>query len=71
MQSVSARIWSRITVSISYDDNHSSMAIWRNFTSQAPPLNCDLSLTNREKLIFLYTQVYKKEQNKDINNISL
>ena len=30
MQSVSSRIWTRITVSISYDDNHYSTGIWNH-----------------------------------------
>ena len=32
MQSVSSRIWTRVAVSISYDDNHYTMGTSQNFS---------------------------------------
>ena len=49
MQSVSSRIWTRIVVSISYDDNH-----YTTGTSN------ELDLLNTYIITFIHTNIYIK-----------
>ena len=43
MQSVSSRIWTRVAVSISYDDNHYTMGTSNYSYLPTPPLGQDMT----------------------------
>ena len=60
MQSVSSRIWTRVAVSISYDDNHYTTGIltmiYMNLPNLSSRAGCDISSPSKPSLTSLNTE---------------